>query len=244
MRPALPHLLLGCSLCAACAGAPGPRPLIHKPRVSAVGANGASTLRTWVQVDFQKIAAKKQDEKVEYLLQAVTFTAETPNGARSDRLTAAVVVGTVETPVLKADYPARVLLELIMFPTRFAGQTLRLRAKNVYERADDDPSYADLQVPPLEAIHGAPMRVERVTLTDAGGGKRRVEAFLDRDAPAVTEAWHVVDGKAYRMAKKGTRVFERSFSGGTEGTQLVFLDAGGAWLSPPYEPQEDGDDED
>lgn len=232
MRSVIPALLF----CSACATGPGPRPAIHQPRVSAVGATGQSTLRTWVQVDFQRIENKRSDEKVEYLLQAVTFTAETPDGRRAERLTPAVVVGSVETPVLRADYPARVLLELVFFPARFAGQTLRFRAKNVYERPDDDPSYVDLQVPPLDAINSTPVRIQRVELSKTDAGKSKIEAFLDRDAPAVAEAWHAVDGKAFRMAQRGSRVFERVFEADSPEGSLVFLDAGGAWLSPPYEP--------
>jgi len=236
--------LLGGLLCGACTHAPGPRPVLSGLRVSAVGAEGTSTLRGRIQVDFRKIADKRPDEKVEYLLQAVTLTAESLDGLRSDRLAPAVVVGTVATPVLKADYPARVAFDFVLFPARFAGSTLRLRAKNVYERSEGDPSYVDLQVAPVEAMHTEPAKAEEVRLHPPKGGRQHIEVLLDRDAPAVMEGWHVVDGKAYRMDRKGSRVWEREFAATEAEDHLVFLDAGGAWLSAPYPPSEDGDEDD
>jgi len=237
--PLLLPLLLGLLLGGACAHGPGPRPVLSGTRVSAVGAIGSSTVRGRIQVDFQEIADKRPDEKVEHLLQAVTLTAETVDGLRTDRLSLAVVVGTVETPVFQTEYPARVAFDFVVFPERFAGTTLRLRAKNVYEGPEDDPSYVDLRVPPVGAMHDAPVKADAVRLDAAKDGRQHIEVVLDRDAPAVMEAWHVVDGRAYRMDRKGSRVWERDFDATKAEDHLIYLDAGGAWLSPPYPPSED-----
>ena len=232
MKTALP---LAVSLvAAACAHPGGPSPLLTNAVVSGPSPDGRHTVRTKIQVDFQDIASLSEGKKVEHLFQAVTFSAETTDGARSDRQAPAQVAGTVVTKKLTGDFPDRVQLDVVTFPRGFTGGTLRLRAKNVYERPDDDPAYVDLAAPGRDAQ--AMVEVESVRVVDDDDGKRRIEAILDRDAPAAMLAWHHLDGVVYAMQRRGARLYVRSFEAGEAKDHRVFLDATGSWLSPPYEP--------
>jgi len=217
----------------ACAHPPGPRPALTDVRVGPPGPTGASTLRARVRADFQEAGGMTTGKKVEHLLHAITFTAETPDGARSDRHLPLVMVGSVETIRLDADYPDRVAMDILLFPQGFGGDTLRLRASSVFEIEGQEPSYVDVSVP--NADSAAPAKVDRI-LIESEGGRETIEVRLDRDIPAAFELWHCVDGRAHRMKRRSPRVYVRRFDPPEDSDHRVVVDAGVGWLSAPMEP--------
>jgi len=226
---------------AACAHPPGPRPALTHVRVGPPGPGGVSTLRARVRADFQEAGGMTTGKKVEHLLHALTFTAETPDGARSDRHIPLVVVGSVETVRLDAQYPDRVAMDILLFPQGFGGGALRLRAKSVFEIEGQEPSYVDVDVPKARAT--APARVDRIRI-DAAGAREVIEVHLDRDIPAAFEIWHCLDGRAHRMKRRSPRVYVREFDRPEQTDHRVVVDAGVGWLSAPLEPTKpDGDDD-
>ncbi len=218
---------------AACAHPPGPRPSLTDLRVGPPGPGGTSTLRARVRADFQEAGGMTAGEKVEHLLHSITFTAETPDGARSDRHLPLVMVGGVETVRLDADYPDRVAMDILLFPQGFGGDTLRLRAKSVFEIEGEEPSYVDVSVPQASAT--APARVDRI-LIDPEGDRETIEVHLDRDIPAAFELWHCLDGRAHRMKRRSPRVYVREFDHPENTDHRVVVDASVGWLSAPLEP--------
>ena len=224
---------------AACAHPPGPRPALTGVSAGPPDADGLSTLRARVRVDFRDIDRLSADKKVEHLLQAVTFTAESPDGRVEDRHVPVVVVGSVETLKMSGEYADRVAFDLFLFPQGFGGASLRLRAKSVFEAPDGDPCTATVDVPGRDAR--PPVRVAEVLLDKAGPGT--IEVRLDRDVPAAYQLWHILDGKAHALERRSPRVYVRSFPPAEGHAHKVVIDAGGGWLSPPMAPVSEAEEE-
>jgi len=220
-----------------CGHSPGPRPSLSGVRVGPPRADGVSSLRARVRADFKEIGHLTTGKKVEHLLHAITFTAESRDGAQSDRHIPVVVVGTVDTVKLQGAYPDSVALDLLLFPKGFGGKDLRFRAKSVFEIEDEEASFVDASVP--GGNKPPPVRVDDLILGE-DGDKRTIEVRLDRDVPAAYQLWHCLEGRAYTLERRSPRVYVREFDPPEKADHRVVIAAGSGWLSPPIEPKAPG----
>ncbi len=232
----LPLLLVGCG------HPPGPRPALSGVRVGPPRADGQSSLTARVRADFQDIGHLTGGKKVEHLLHAITFTAESRDGTTADRHIPLVVVGSLRTVKLKDKYADRVGLDVILFPKGFGGKDLRFRAKSVFEIEDEEPSFKDVAVP--SGNSPPPVRLDDMILGE-DGDKRTIEVHLDRDVPAAYRLWHCLEGRAHPLERRSPRVYVREFDPPEVSDHRVVIDAGSGWLSPPIEPKAPrGEDDD
>jgi len=240
MRPRLAWLgaVVGAPLMllAACATPAGPRPVLSAVQVSAPSADGVSALRVRVTADFDDMGGMATDGKVRHMLDDVTLALETTGTPDADKLMPAVVVGTVTTDRLEGRWRDRVGFDVVVFPAGYAGRSIRLRATNLHATADDDPSYIDLSMPGDSARGRGPVKLTELKVEDAGEGRGRLRAVLDKDAPTGLRLWHHLGGKVFAMERRGTRLFTREWKDVGFSDHVVFVDLGPGWMSAPSRP--------
>ena len=237
MKPTTLALLFSCLLLSACAHRVGPTPRLTQPAASPPSVEGKSILRVKVRADFPDMAGLSRAAKVQHLLDDIKFSVESVDGMRVDAVAAAVVMGTLKTQKMSGEYADRLELEVVIFPLRVAGMTVRLRAKSQHEGPDDDPGYIDMRAP--EAARGQPVPVAfaAVKLEPEEKDGPLIRVSLDRDAPVALRVWHYLAGKVHAMERRGTRFYERRFKDEGFADHIVFMDMGDRWLSAPAKPQ-------
>jgi len=223
-------LLVATSL-AACAPKIGPRPVLSPARVSVDGEGGQSAVWTRVQVHFKDAKpGAKHKELMDKLTEEVTF--ELAVEGQRDRITPSMIPSTIETAKTKdATWADRFAVDLLFFPAGLSGRPFQIFATDYYQDPGEDPVVLDLQAP---ESYGSLPKVTKVEIEPSDTkGEDLITIILDRDAPANLQAWHHVDGRLYRMDRRGSRVFVRQFRPRDARDHRVVMRHGDDWLSPP-----------